>query len=112
MNEIVLEDKVYTWDQLLATGFDVDAYEWVDFEGAIEGILKSKCWGRKKQQASIVVSLQTTDGKLVKFTCWQQRKPPYYGANEIPLGSQVCATFKKSRKSGLSSVSSLTVLPS
>ena len=103
----VLEDKVYSWHQLLAIGFDLDRYKWMDREGEFIARIEAKCWGRRKLKGSIVVSMVLLEdcatGEIIyEEVCtpvfknaWSGSK--YKGMAEVPLDSLLRIAFKRSK---------------
>lgn len=102
MPKIILEDKVYSWAQLLQTDFDPDEYCVPNFTGTFRGTLDCKCYGRKKLSGAIILSLALEDGRKAKCTVWAnhryawqaETRVPYMGVREISIGSAIEIEFE------------------
>lgn len=87
-----IEDRVYSFDQLLATGFDVDSYSWCDLdEGSYRVRLDSKSWGKGKLNHAVVICFT-----VLETSCKQRATvfrnngndgKTWFGLRDIPVGS-------------------------
>ena len=102
-----LMDKEYTWNELLAEGFEVDEYKFPDFEGTFQGVLESKCWGIRKLKGSLVASIALDDGRKIKVVGWKSHRYAwqgdgwieYHGIRDVHIGARVEVVLTRAKKS-------------
>ncbi len=87
------DKRAMTWNEFVRSGFDGKEYKYPDFEGDVLATLDCKRWGSGN---NIIAYFTLYDGRKILTSAWNERN--YLGLAEIPAGSKVKLTFRKSAK--------------
>lgn len=93
MNSQMKEQRALSWQQFLESGFDGREYTFPDFEGTYEAAIACKRWNKSR---NLLVYLDFDDGRKILTAAWNTTD--YYGLADMPVGSRIRATFRRTKK--------------